>query len=207
MSIWAIIPVKQLAQSKSRLAAVLSEAERARLVLQLLQRELDVLGQAACIDQTVVVSSDAAVLALAQAAGANVIPEVASEGINRAVQKAVGLAVQEGITAVLILPVDLPFLQLSDIEQIIDHAKTKQVGKTNMVICPDGHGTGTNALCLPPLFDFAFQYGEQSFQKHIAQARQHQLIPVVLQIPRLMFDLDTIDDWHTYQRQVAQLSP
>lgn len=202
MPLWAIIPVKRLAESKSRLATVLTPAERARLVQRLLEHELETLRQVAAIERTVVVSSDETILSLAAAFGATLIEESHSQGINVAVQKAVKLAEQAHITAVLILPVDLPFLHSDDIKQIID-AAMQQPGQKKMVICPDGHGTGTNALFLPPLLTFAFQYGEQSFQKHLVQAKQHQLAPNILRLPRLMFDLDTIDDWFLYQQTLA----
>ena len=199
MSICAIIPVKKLTESKSRLSQVLSADERAKLVAQFLRHELEVLRQVAAIEEIVVVSSALVILALAQENGATVLPEEQSEGINVAVTRAVAWAREEGgKTAVLILPVDLPFLHPDDITRLLAAYDDQR-----LVISPDGRHEGTNALLLPPLAAFTFHYGPHSLQKHLAEAQMQQLQPHVIPSPGLLFDVDTLDDWYAYQQHVA----
>lgn len=198
MSICAIIPVKKLTESKSRLSQVLSVDERAELVAQFLRHELEVLRQVAAIEQVVVVSSDPVILQLAQAQGAAVLPEEQSEGLNVAVTRGVAWAREGGKTAVLILPVDLPFLHPNDITRLLAAYDDQR-----LVISPDGRQEGTNALLLPPLPAFTFHYGQNSLSQHLAEAQRHQLQTSLVIAPGLLFDLDTLDDWHTYQQTRA----
>lgn len=199
MSICAIIPVKKLTESKSRLSQVLSVDERAGLVAQFLRHELEVLRQVAAVEQVVVVSSDPVILALAQENGATALPEAQSEGINVAVTRAVDrVREMEGETAVLILPVDLPFLHPDDITRLLAAYDDQR-----LVISPDGRHEGTNALLLPPLTAFTFHYGPHSLQKHVAEAEKQQLSPQLVPSPGLLFDVDTLDDWNAYQQHMA----
>lgn len=194
----AVIPVKKLTESKSRLSQVLSAEERAELVVQFLSHELEVLRQVAAVAQTVVVSSDPVILALAQAYGAAILPEERLEGLNAAVGKGVAWARERGETAVLILPVDLPFLQPNDITRLL-----AAQGDQRLIISPDARHEGTNALLLPPLASFTFHYGPHSLQKHVAEAHKQQLQPHIIPSPGLLFDLDTLDDWYAYQQHGA----
>ena len=66
MIIWAIIPVKPLRDSKSRLAHILSSDQRADLTSRLLGRTLDTLNDVMAITQTLVVSRDPAALKVAR---------------------------------------------------------------------------------------------------------------------------------------------
>ena len=66
MIIWAIVPVKPLRDSKSRLAHILSADQRAELTGQMLGRVLDVLGIVTAVTRTMVVSRDPAVLKIAR---------------------------------------------------------------------------------------------------------------------------------------------
>ena len=70
MAVWAIVPIKPLGQSKSRLSDILSRKSRAALSKELLTKTLQVLRGSPSIEKTLVVSRDTAVLALARTLGA-----------------------------------------------------------------------------------------------------------------------------------------
>jgi 2-phospho-L-lactate guanylyltransferase (CobY/MobA/RfbA family) len=215
MSIWAVIPVKFLYQSKSRLARVLSAGQRAELTGQLLRRTLAVLAQSPAIDQLLVVSNDAAVLEIAAQYSAATLREGPKPGLNSAITQAVQVATAHQATAALILPADLPFIQSEDIAMMVEAAETaaadtsywgngyvyagRPTERPLMVICPDHKDDGTNALLLNLPSSFTFHYGVSSFNRHLQKAEQLGLACQVVHAPGLKFDLDTEEDWLTYQ--------
>ncbi|MCP4423587.1 MAG: 2-phospho-L-lactate guanylyltransferase [Chloroflexi bacterium] len=194
-SIWAIIPVKPLHESKRRLAHILSADERAALIQRFLAHTLTVLNQAKAIDRILAVSGDEWVLDTARNAGADVLVETAVSGLNSAVTQAVKFAEEGGATAVLILPADLPFIQTEDVAIMV----TAGANSSRTVICSDDIGSGTNALLISPPNGFTFHYGANSFQHHLQEAAQHGLVSHIVHAPGLKFDLDTEEDWQQYQ--------
>jgi 2-phospho-L-lactate guanylyltransferase len=200
----AIVPVKTVTQGKSRLASILSEEQRVTLIGQLLRRTLGVLLGCQQIHQTIVVTPDPRVMAWSKTAGATTLaekPMLASEDhLNGALNQAAQLAQSSGAMGLLILPADLPFVTPDELACFLDKGQSRQ-----MVICPDRHEKGTNALLLTPPVPFTFQYGEQSYQKHLLEAKRRELTWCSFPLPGLTFDLDTVADWRDYQRQVAEL--
>lgn len=193
MAIWAIIPVKSLAETKSRLTAVLSPTERASLTQFLLQRTLDVLATSGVVAQVVVVSRDTAVQQLATTHGALTLAEPPGAGLNGAIQEGARLAAIAHASRLLVLPADLPFLTAVDVQIVANNTPHLAMG-----ICPDRHEQGTNGLLLPALIDFPFQFGVGSFQKHVAAAGYGRLTPHIVRTPGWQFDLDTAEDWDVY---------
>ncbi|MGH7078582.1 MAG: hypothetical protein ACREFU_10845, partial [Acetobacteraceae bacterium] len=84
----ALVPVRSLADGKQRLAAVLSDRERCALVRAMLEDVLDALARAAGIAASLVVSGDTAVLPVAEATGAILLPDVPEGGLNASLQAA-----------------------------------------------------------------------------------------------------------------------
>ncbi len=115
----AVIPVKTLRDSKRRLAHLLTAGERAELIGRFLDNLLLTLAAAPDIDRTLVVTCDPAVAALARWRGAEVLMEAAADGLNRAATRGVAQAAAAGATAVLLLPADLPFARVEDIEAML----------------------------------------------------------------------------------------
>ena len=119
MDIWALIPVKSLQQSKRRLAHLLPAARRAELISGLLQRELRLLNQVPAISRVLIISSDPTIWDIARQNGALVEKEPQSLGLNIAVARGKAIAAEKGASAVLILPVDLPFISVADIDLMV----------------------------------------------------------------------------------------
>ena len=199
MNIWAILPVKPLSQSKTRLAHVLSPAERVALIQHLLEHTLQVLQQVPGIAQTLVVSRDETVLNTAQRYHAHTFIEHAPYELKTAVSQAAKYATLQKVDGILIIPADLPFLQGYELQQLLD----KATPSTTCVICPDEKKDGTNALFLPPLTNFRFQYGPHSYPKHLAEAERLNLTTHTITTPGICFDLDTEADWHIYQQTLG----
>ena len=197
-----LIPAKPYAESKSRLAPILSPQQRVTLSRWLLRRTLR-LARAA-VGQVLVVSRDRALLAQARAEGAWGLAEIRS-GLNPALTQAAGFAVARGADAILVLPADLPCLTREDLAALLalggievntpPRAGTRPAPTAVLVIAPCRHGTGTNALLLRPPDLVPFSFGPDSFAAHCAAARAAGLEPRLCRRQGLAFDLDTPEDW------------
>ena len=206
MIIWAIIPVKPLRYSKSRLAHILSTEERAELTGNILKRTLGVVNESPLISRTLVVSRDTAVLKLARQVGASTYGETDKQDLNMALTRAAHIAAAQKADGILILPADLPFITSLDIEKLIEAAGPVFQNGSNgytyrhrfMVICSDHNQDGTNALLVCPPAGFNFQYGPGSFEKHQLEAEHLGMTSTTISRPTLQFDLDTEEDWLAY---------
>lgn len=190
MSMWAIVPVKPLRHGKSRLSGVLSEEDRTELNISLLGHTLNVLNQVEEISNTLVVSRDLAVLTIARNMGAKTVQEDGAPQLNTALQRATVVAGVYAPRGVLILPADLPLIQPEDIRTFIALATDPPV----VVIAPDRHQSGTNALLLSPSGLLEYSFGPGSFQKHCEKAQKAGARLEICKIPALELDLDLPED-------------
>ena len=186
----AAIPVRALEGAKSRLGEVLDAEERRDLVTRLLQRTIAAAQAATRVDAVVVVSPDAATLVLAAAGGARALPQRGG-GLNAAVGQARDLAIDEGFAAIVVLPGDLPFVDGPAIDALV--AAAGQDREPIVVLVPDRHGRGTNALLLrpPDVIDTAF--GGDSRDAHERRALAAG-VRYVEADGSLGVDVDTPDD-------------
>lgn len=196
MTIWTIIPVKPPLQSKRRLAHLLSAEERADLIGGFLRGMLAELRQVEELSHLLIVSRDPAVGAVARRHDVVLLEEKRPFGLNSAVTQAAAWAGARGASGVLILPVDLPFLNATDIRHML-HALPPVPA---LVLAADSRSQGTNGLLVTPPDQFTFHYGPNSLQKHLQEAEKREMVSRVLHCPGLQFDLDTEADWQIYQR-------
>ncbi len=196
---WAIVPVKPFMRAKSRLAAILSPRERAGLSREFLDHALEVLAQVPSIQRTLVISRDSQVLAVARERGAHTVTESGAPDLNAALTRATEAAVQFGAPAVLILPADLPLLTPADVEQM-----TRAEGdEALVVIVPDRHEKGTNALFVRPPGLIKYAFGPNSFQEHVRRARTACARVKVCRLPGPALDVDLPEDFQLYQTAAA----
>lgn len=199
MSIWAIVPVKPLRRGKSRLAGILSEDERTALNHTFLENVLETLKQTPEIAQTLVVSRDPAALAVAREFDARTVLEDGNPDLNMALQRATVLARAMWISGVLILPADLPLLQVSDLQEVFSSAKPAP----SVTIVPDRHESGTNAMLIKPCGLIKYHYGADSFQHHCELARQAGGQVTVVQNPNIALDVDTPADMEYFNHLLS----
>src|SRR3954447_16384592 len=188
---WALVPLRGLSTAKTRLGPDLDPATRRALVEALLRRTLVAARDARSIAGTVVVTKDPLVAGRAQAHGAVGLVEHLP-GLNEAIEAARSLAVARGATAVLVLPADLPAVTARAIDSLIGEADGAADPRLVLLV-PDRHGTGTNALFLrpPSVADPAF--GEGSRAAHAAAADRAGAAVRELDGP-LALDVDTPAD-------------
>lgn len=193
MSVWAIVPVKPFLQSKSRLASILSPEARAGLSRDFLTRTLQVLNEISLIKGVVVISRDPEALALARAWGARAIVEPDASDLNEALTLATAHTVENGASAVLVLPTDLPRLSAAAVSQLIDSDITPLIR-----LAPDRHGFGTNALFMRPPNLISYAFGPGSLQRHQALAARAGVPARLCPLPALELDVDTPEDLRVY---------
>lgn len=190
MTYWAIVPIKPLSRSKSRLSSVLSDEERAELSRRMLVHTLNTLKDVAEIEHTLVVSRDTHALSIARQHGARTVAERGSPKLNTALVRATIVAQGYGVSGVLVLPADLPLISVEDIRKLIEKAKEPPV----VVIAPDRHGSGTNALLASPPGLIDYDFGPDSFEQHISRAKDAGARIEVCEISSLGLDLDLPED-------------
>jgi len=190
MALWAIVPVKPLLRGKSRLAELFTPEERVDLNRHLLKNTLNILKDIAEIEQVLVVSRDQAVLSLAREMEARTVQEDGDPDLNIALTRATIVAKTYKSRGVLIIPADLPLLTQEDVKTILDRAVDPPV----VVVAPDRHRKGTNALLVCPAGLIQYEYGPESFEKHCDLARAAGANLVICELPSLALDLDIPDD-------------
>jgi 2-phospho-L-lactate guanylyltransferase len=190
MTLWAIVPVKPLRRGKSRLAGILTEDERTALNQELLERTLTILSAVKELDQVLVVSRDPQALTVARNHGAKTVQEDGQPHLNTALARATVMAQVHSTRGVLVLPADLPMLTPDDVRALIDRSAKPPV----VVIAPDRHGKGTNALLMVPSGQIEYDFGEGSFQRHCERAKKSGARLEIVELPSLSLDLDLPED-------------
>lgn len=191
MTLWAIVPVKPLRHGKSRLAGALNEDQRTELNKALLQHTLETLAELKEVDGVLVISRDPHALKVAHGLGARTVQETGQPQLNTALKRATVVAQVYATRGVLVLPADLPLISKDDILELIGRAGQAPV----VVIAPDRHGRGTNALLISPPGLIEYDFGEDSFQRHCELARQAGARLEIVELPSLGLDLDVPEDF------------
>ena len=191
MTLWAIVPVKPLRRGKSRLAGTLNEDERTELNRALLQHTLETLSELKEIDGVLVVSRDPNALTIARNHGARTVQEDGQPELNTALKRATIVAQVYATRGVLVLPADLPLVTREDILALIQRAAEPPV----VVIAPDRHKKGTNALLISPPGLIEYDFGENSFQRHCELIKKAGARLEIVDLPSLGLDLDLPEDF------------
>jgi 2-phospho-L-lactate/phosphoenolpyruvate guanylyltransferase len=200
----AIIPVGTLEGAKTRLAGSLDAEERQDLVEGLLARTVVAALAVKQIDDVLVASPDREVLRRAADLGARTLRQ-RTRGLNAGLREARTDVVAGGAEAILVLPIDLPFVTAESVARLLEplitaRRATTAAGVTStgganatVVLVTDRHGTGTNALGLRPPDVIEFAFGSGSRRTHRAAAAAANATYLELDGP-LAVDLDTPDD-------------
>jgi len=191
MTLWAIVPVKPLRRGKSRLAGTLTEDERTELNRALLQHTLETLSELKEVDGVLVVSRDPNALTIARNHGARTVQEDGQPELNTALKRATIVAQVYATRGVLVLPADLPLVTCEDILTLIQRATEPPV----VVIAPDRHKKGTNALLISPPGLIEYDFGENSFQRHCELVKKAGARLEIVDLPTLGLDLDVPEDF------------
>jgi 2-phospho-L-lactate guanylyltransferase len=185
----AIVPVKGLSVANGRLDGLLSQEERNRVAEALFLDLILKLPRSRCIDDILVVTADASIARQARWFGAKVLLQEKDEGHSEAASAGARAALEEGAQRVAMLPVDCPMLDTDELDAHIGRSAR------TVLIVPDRHGTGTNALVLAPPDIFAPAFGPDSCARHVSRARSIGISFALEQVESMGMDLDTPEDY------------
>ncbi|MFL5651084.1 MAG: 2-phospho-L-lactate guanylyltransferase [Chloroflexota bacterium] len=185
----AVIPVGSLEGGKSRLGEQLDAEERQDLVAGFLARTVVAALAVDGLADVLVVSPDRDVLAHAASLGARTLRQK-SKGLNAGLREARADVTAGGADALLILPIDLPFVTSTEIARVMDGLRNE---RPTVVLATDRHGTGTNLLALrpPDVIEFAFGPGSRAAHRRAAETAGATYLEID---GPLTVDLDTPDD-------------
>ena len=189
--IWAVVPVKELAHAKTRLAPQLSPAVRETLARAMVEDVIDALAQVRGLAGLIVVTVDPRVAALAARRGATIHGERATEGHTGAVMSAAQRLQAEGRDGMLTVPGDIPALRASEIEALLERHRAAPA----FTIVPARDGRGSNAIVMSPPAAVRLAFGNDSFLPHLAAARQAGIEPtIVTGLDGIAHDVDSYED-------------
>jgi 2-phospho-L-lactate guanylyltransferase len=184
-----LVPVKNLSAAKQRLAAVLDQPSRTKLAQAMLHDVLTALHGWKNRPQVAVVTSDAYAVALATEYGFDIIADPDNPGETGAIEMATRISVERGADSTLIIPADIPLIQVWELEEIMENAPV-----TGSVLVPAADGRGTNAAFRRPADLFPLRFGNDSFKPHHAAAQATGKPCVVLNLPGIAVDVDNPED-------------
>jgi 2-phospho-L-lactate guanylyltransferase len=190
MTLWAIVPVKPLRRGKSRLAKILTEDERADLNKRLLAHTLETLSEIPEIEHVLVVSRDQGALSLAREHGARTVQENGAPHLNVALTRATVVAKEYATRGVLVVPADLPLITPDDVRVMLGQVKDPPV----VIVAPDRHREGTNALIVCPAGLIEYDFGPGSFERHCERAKMVGARLEIVELDSLALDMDVPED-------------
>jgi 2-phospho-L-lactate guanylyltransferase len=185
--IWAVLPVKRLDLAKQRLVPVLSNAERMMLARTMLHDVLMTLAAVPELRGIVVVSGDRMAEELARQFDARVARDLSETGVNDAIRQ--GMKLLDSNAAVMVIPADVPFATAGELQAVIANLRQHPV-----VLAPASSDGGTNALAMRSADLIAPSFGDDSYNRHRAEARRKNLSCGVVRSDGLGHDIDRPED-------------
>jgi 2-phospho-L-lactate guanylyltransferase len=186
----AVLPVKSFARAKQRLGQAVGGEDREQLAAAMVGDMLAALIAVPQIDEVVVVTAEPLAAQAAERSGAAVVKDTEEAGQSAAANRGIDAALARGADRALLVPGDCPAVDPEELAQLLARTTTDP----SVVIVPDRHGSGTNALLITPPDALALSFGAGSFARHAALARAAGATVKVCDLPSLGLDVDTPDD-------------
>jgi 2-phospho-L-lactate guanylyltransferase len=187
---FAILPVKRFPAAKQRLSDGLEPGMREMLAEAMVRDVLTALGRVRGLEGVIVVTNEPRAAGPALEGGAEVVPDGREAGQSPAAEAGIERALARGAERVLLVPGDCPALDPNEVEALLRELAAGPA----VTIVPDRHGTGTNALLLAPPDAMAPAFGEGSFARHTAAARDAGAALTIRRPSSLLLDVDTAGD-------------
>jgi 2-phospho-L-lactate guanylyltransferase len=184
-----LVPIKNTASAKQRLASVLDRPSRTQLAQAMLNDVLTALHRWSDRPTVGIVTSDPYATCLAEEYKFEVIPDPGNPGETGAIEMATRRCVEHGEQSTLVIPADIPLIEPWELEEIFKHAP-----ECGTVLVPAGDGRGTNAVLRRPADLFPLRFGNDSFKPHHAAAQATGKTCIVLHLPGIAVDVDNPSD-------------
>ncbi len=189
----AIVPVKALASSKSRLIPALDRASVERLSIAMLQDVIDALVSVAALDRVAVVTPDPEVAAIVRATRAEVLLRDVV-GLNASIDDASATLAPGPDDATLVVLGDVAGARSDELAKLIDACAPRGVA-----LAPSSDG-GTSALVRRPADVIAAGFGANSAAVHQGLASRAGVPFCEVALPSLAIDIDEREDLVNFAR-------
>jgi 2-phospho-L-lactate/phosphoenolpyruvate guanylyltransferase len=137
------------------------------------------------------VTGNATAARAAHGEGVAVLDDSEESGHNEAAAAGIAYAVEHGFDRVLLVPGDTPLLDARELDLLLTDPAVERLG---LVVIPDRHGYGTNALLIAPPAAVAPSFGTGSRERHERLAADAGVTSRVDSLPSLAIDVDTPED-------------
>jgi 2-phospho-L-lactate guanylyltransferase len=188
--IWAVIPVKQTAAAKERLADAVPRHLRAGLALSMLEDVLAAVSQGRGLAGIAVVTLDPDARALAERYGARILTDDAGGGHTAAVAAAARTLAAEGRSGMLQMPGDIPLVTAAEISLVLALRRTSP----SFTIVPSHDEFGSNAVLVCPPTAVPLTFGDDSFFPHLRTAQACGIEPLIVRQHGISLDIDRPED-------------
>ncbi len=168
-----LLPVKDLHNAKKRLTGVLTPEERFALAEVMLTDTIRAVRGVR-----------------AEENGWEILREEQQISESDSVDAASRLCELRGVTGLLRIPLDVPLVQASDIDDLL----AVECEEPALVFVPSRDGMGTNAILRMPPALFPSHFGMGSFAKHVGEAERVGARVIFRRSPRLEMDVDDESD-------------
>jgi len=202
MTTTAVLPIKQLENAKQRLAGLLSADERRQLFKAMVEDVLTAAEACPLIDDLIVVTNDAAVAELGRGFGAEIWAEPDPPGLIEAVTMAGQKLAEAGVSTMVFLPGDVPLVTADELDMVLEGFGA--AAEAEFLIVPASDLGGSNCVACSPPDCMTFGFGEDSFRRHLAIARDLGLNPIVAKLPGIGLDIDVPADLAELVSMLAQ---
>ncbi len=180
-----VIPVKVLAQAKSRLTGLAGQ-RRSDVALAMAADTLAAAASAASVAAVLVVTDDPDVSDIASRVGALVLADTPGAGLNEALAHGAAYSVarwpdrgRAGLAG------DLPAVKPAELTAALAAA-----APLGTAFVPDADGTGTTLYAAAPGAQFSPRFGPASRDRHVVTGA----VEIGIDLPGLRRDVDTIED-------------
>jgi 2-phospho-L-lactate guanylyltransferase len=181
-----LLPVKDLNNAKQRLDGVLTPQERFGLAEAMLKDTIRAVQGVRRAEKIFVITNYAAMMRVAEEKGWEILREERQISESDSVDTASRLCELRGVTGLLRVPLDVPLVQASDIDDLL----AVECEAPALVIVPSRDGLGTNAILRMPPALFPSHFGMGSFAKHVGEAERLGAAVIFRRSARLEMDVD-----------------
>ncbi|MCH2171701.1 2-phospho-L-lactate guanylyltransferase [Myxococcota bacterium] len=192
----ALVPLKGLASSKSRLLPHLGRARVEQLAIAMLGDVVDALHRTPSIDRVAVVTPDPRVAEAAKTLGADPLLDRYPD-LNAALDGASAQLAPAPDDAVLVVLGDVAGVQAAEVEALITALE-----ESGVVLAPSSDG-GTSALLRRPWNVIAAGFGPNSARIHAQRAIDAGAIFHRMEMPSLAIDIDDAADIERFRASGA----
>jgi 2-phospho-L-lactate guanylyltransferase len=200
--VWALIPLKNFAGAKTRLAGALDTDARRALALAMASDVATAIIRSRAVARVILVSDIPDLDRLIGIDGVSYFNTFSARGLNEDLESAADWASAQGATHILIAHADLPRLTPQAIDRFVLDAGEAAECSVRAAACKEG--TGTNLLLAPLPLPLPLVFGKNSLARFRQAAAGAAISIDVVQDSTLEADIDELEDLKTLAASCAR---